>query len=183
MSELRVGRPVVIKVGKHVGVVGMIVDYDEELDIYLVNTTLFSQSGHTADELKPLYTLDQVTDIVVEKATTPLLEQRVAEFGMSSEELAAYCAEYIVACISRIKGVGNDQYSEGGHQKFEVMELEDLIDYLREELMDVGNYAAMLDIRMRRIKEALQEVDDLGQGTEEDFENTDYSVEDFESGD
>lgn len=180
MSDLRVGRPVVIKVGKNIKLVGIISDHSEELGMYFVTSTLGTESGHKADELEPLYTLSQVTDIVVEQATTPSLENEVAKFGMSSEELAQYCADYIVACVARVKGVGNDQYSEGGHQKFEVMELDDLIEYLREELMDVSNYAAMLDIRMRRIQEALQEVDDLGQGTEEEFEQTDYSVEDFE---
>jgi NTP pyrophosphatase (non-canonical NTP hydrolase) len=172
-----VGRAVYLKKWD---VVGRIYGEALEFDLWLVEGTDGERGAHREDEMEPLYTLSQVTDVVVQQATTPALEARVAQFGMSSEELAQYCADYIVACVARVKGVGNDQYSEGGHQKFEVMELDDLIEYLREELMDVSNYAAMLDIRMRRIQEALQEVDDLGQGTEEEFEQTDYSVEDFE---
>jgi hypothetical protein len=177
VSELKVGRAVYIKTWD---MVGRIYEEASEFDLWLVQATDGERGAYREDEIEPLYTLSQVTEIVVEKATTPALVDKVAEFGMSSDELAQYCAEYIASCVSRIQGVGHDQYYDGGHQKFEIMELDDLLMGLREELMDVSNYAAFLDIRMRRIQEALQSVDDLGQGSDEEYEETDYSIEDFE---
>lgn len=165
------------------GVVGIISDYDEELDIYLVNTTLGTQSGHHWHELKPLFSFDQVVSAKVEEDTTPALIKAVTPFGMSSDDLAQECAEYIAECVSRVKGVGNDQYNEGGHQKFESMDLDELFQYALEELQDISNYAVFLAIRLRRIQKALDERDDLGVGTDEDFELTDYSVEDFQEED
>lgn len=180
---LRVGRPVSIQVGPRIGVVGIISDYDEELDLYLVNTTLGSQSGHHWHELKPLFTFDQVVSAKVEEETTPALVKAVAPFGMSSDELAQACAEEIAECVTRIKGVGNDQYSEGGHQKFETLDLDELFEYSLEELQDIMNYTVFLTIRLRRIQKALNGRDDLGVGTDEEFEQTDYSVEDFQEED
>lgn len=50
---------------------------------------------------------------------------------------------------ARILGVGDEQYSEGETQKFETMSLDDLFQYLDEELLDQINYAVMLQIRLQ----------------------------------
>jgi hypothetical protein len=71
---------------------------------------------------------------------------------MTSEELAEEVAATIKRCEIRIKGVGDEQYSEGKTQKFEYMELSDLLTWALEELDDAVVYAVMLGIRFRRIK-------------------------------
>lgn len=49
----------------------------------------------------------------------------------------------------RILGVGRDQYEEDEDtQKFETMDLDNLFQYLDEELLDQINYGAMLRIRV-----------------------------------
>jgi len=77
---------------------------------------------------------------------------------MTSEELADEVGHFIRACRSRILGVGAEQYDEGnGQQKFETMPLVELVVYAREEAQDLAVYAAMLDIRLKRLEEALRE--------------------------
>jgi hypothetical protein len=135
--------------------------------------------SYSRDQLEPLFDLERGIQLKYQSEQTPALVTKVAEFGMSSEELAQACAEYIAECAGRIRGVGNDQYYDGGHQKFETMELDELLQGTLEEIQDIANYATFLHIRIRRIQEALRDVDDLGQGSDEEFEQTDYSVEDF----
>lgn len=77
------------------------------------------------------------------------------EQGMTSQQLSDEVGHWVAYCQSRITGVGNDQYSTETHQKFEAMELTDLIEYSLEELADQVNYATMLGIRLRRIQGAL----------------------------
>lgn len=168
--------------GARAGQIGVVVDYDDLLKIFLVNTTNFSQAGYQAHELKPLFTMDQVVSVKVEDDTTPALVNKVIPFGMSSDELAQECAEFIAECVSRIKGVGKDQYDDGGHQKFETMDLDDLFEYAEEELRDIANYAAFLVIRLRRIRSALNAADDLGDGTDEEYAAGDISADDFKEG-
>lgn len=74
---------------------------------------------------------------------------------MRSFDLSLEVADVIVACRDRIRGVGNQQYSIGDTQKFELMSLDDLILYAREEVQDIINYCVMLDIRFRRLQKAL----------------------------
>lgn len=71
---------------------------------------------------------------------------------MTSEELAEEVAATINRCATRIQGVGDQQYSEGGRQKFEYMELSELLTWALEEVDDAVVYAAMLGIRLRRLK-------------------------------
>ena len=52
-------------------------------------------------------------------------------------------------------GVGAEQYSMGDKQKFEVMPLDQLLEYAEEELRDMAVYACMNHIRLRRLREAL----------------------------
>lgn len=177
---LKVGRPVVIMSGLLAGHTGVITDYDHLLKVFLVNTTSFSQGGYQAHELKPLFTLDQVVEVKLEEQETGSdLADKVKPFGLSSQELADFTGEFIKECQGRIKGVGNQQYSEDGFQKFEAMELDDLLEYLEEEILDIPNYCAMLFIRVRRMRQALNEVYDLGQATEEEYEGGTITADDF----
>lgn len=166
--------------GARAGQIGVVVDYDDLLKIFLVNTTNFSQAGYHEHELKPLFTLDQVVAAKIEEEETPALVKAAIPFGMTSEELATEVAQFVAECASRISGVGRDQYELNGHQKFEELDLDELFQYAEEELQDIANYACFLAIRLRRIRAALDARDDLGVGTEEEFAQTDYSVEDFE---
>lgn len=174
---LRVGRPVYCKT---TGWIGEIVDDASMFGMWIVDFANGERGSHKSNELEPLFTLSQVVDIKIEEETTPALVNAVIPFGMSSEELAEESAQFIAACVTRIRGVGNEQYDMQGHQKFEELDLDELLDYTLEEIQDIANYAVFLGIRVKRIQHALRERDDLGVGTEEEFEQTDYSVQDFE---
>lgn len=76
--------------------------------------------------------------------------------GMSSEDLANYVDQFIREAQARVRGVGDEQYSQGTHQKFEAMHPDELFEWAQEEVQDIAVYAAMLDIRLRRIREALK---------------------------
>jgi hypothetical protein len=86
---------------------------------------------------------------------------------MSSDDLAEFVGEFVTDCKDRIKGVGKQQYSEDGYQKFEIMDLDDLFEYIEEEIRDIPNYCAMLFIRMRRVREALKAIDIIEEKEEE----------------
>jgi len=66
--------------------------------------------------------------------------------------LAEEVAATIRRCQIRVKGVGDEQYSEGDTQKFEHMEMSDLLTWALEECDDAVVYAVMLGIRFRKLK-------------------------------
>jgi NTP pyrophosphatase (non-canonical NTP hydrolase) len=73
---------------------------------------------------------------------------------MTPKELASECQAFIAKATGRITGIGAEQYHvEGQPQRFETMPLDGLFEYAEEELLDLANYAAMLNIRMRRLRE------------------------------
>ena len=71
-------------------------------------------------------------------------------FGMTSNDLYEYQLDFTQEAANRLLGVGKEQYDRGSKQKFEDMPIDDLVDGLREELMDIVNYATMIDIRFQR---------------------------------
>jgi hypothetical protein len=154
---LGVGRAVLVKQGDWAGSVGIITE--ETFDLYFVNHNN-GFTGHKPHELEPLFLMDQVVGVkLAEQEPGSDLADKVKPFGMSSEDLADFVQEFIKDCTSRIKGAGNDQYSFEGYQKFEVMDLDDLFEYIEEEFRDIPNYLAMLYLRIRRVREALKAVD------------------------
>lgn len=180
ISELvKPGRPVVITKGDGVGIVGTVHGWIEAFGKWevVVGEVSYLKETH---ELEPLFTMSQVVSVKVAEDSTPALVNAVIPFGMTSEDLAQTAAEYIAACVARIKGVGNDQYSEGGHQKFESMELDDLFVYALEELQDFSNYAVFLAIRLERLRNAIFAVDDLGDDSEEECDADGLEAEDFQ---
>ena len=74
---------------------------------------------------------------------------------MKSEELSKEVDTFIRECQGRVMGVGAEQYSMGDVQKFEVMPLDDLLEYAQEELRDMAVYACMNHIRLQRVRDAL----------------------------
>ena len=83
---------------------------------------------------------------------------------MNSEQLAdkvvEYCGEavggFTVAeqrvvdtAVERILGVGDQQYSEGEKQKFELVPMDKLLEMFQEETVDQVNYAVMFLNRLR----------------------------------
>lgn len=78
---------------------------------------------------------------------------------MTSEQLAAEVARIVADAQNRILGVGAEQYTESDGQRFESMELADLVDYVREETLDLINYGVMLTIRIDRIKAQFAKID------------------------
>lgn len=167
-----VGRPVLIKAGHNLNKVG-IVDR-MEFGLYVVEIG-GREFGFNPDEVEPLFNLQEVAAVHVTELDedgdpegTTHLEKLVKPFGLSSEELAEYVADAVVDATGRIKGVGKDQYSEQGYQKFEAMPLIELFEYADEELLDLVNYALMLRIRLIRLASALFGADVLGDGDDED---------------
>lgn len=93
-----------------------------------------------------------VDGLEIEPQNVPKVDYASApDFGLSSAELATEVADAITRATSRIVGVGNEQYSKDGFQKFETMPLTDLMEGTLEELDDIINYSVMLQIRFRRI--------------------------------
>lgn len=74
---------------------------------------------------------------------------------MTSEQLADEVARVVVDAQQRVLGVGHDQYANGDEQKFEIMNLLDLIEYAREETLDLVNYGVMLTLRIERLREMI----------------------------
>ena len=74
---------------------------------------------------------------------------------MTSEQLADYIDRFHRAALDRIRGVGNEQYSSGDLQRFEVLPLAELIDEAIAECMDIHNYSGMTAIRLERLKAAV----------------------------
>lgn len=156
---------VLVKQGEFAGSVGVITE--ESFEMFFVNHNN-GFTGHKPHELEPLFMMDQVVDVkLADQVPGSDLSDKVKDFGMSSEDLAEYVAEFMTDCVSRIKGAGKEQYSEEGYQRFEAMDLDDLFEYIEEEIRDIPNYCAMLFIRMRRLREALKAVDIIPEEDEE----------------
>jgi hypothetical protein len=106
---------------------------------------------------EPEDTKAQIEKIHTDWLTQPQ-EPITPPVGMSSDALSQYVLEFASFCMARVTGPGKDQYDHGGSQKFEALSPDQLLDELAEELADVGNYAAMLFIRVRRVQAALRDV-------------------------
>jgi hypothetical protein len=111
-------------------------------------------SVNVAGKPRLLHEVDDSMQLVEKQAPA------VPAFGMSSAQLAEAVAEAITRATSRVVGVGQDQYDEGTHQRFETMPLTDLLEMTLEELDDVIVYAVMQQIRFRRIAEAINKAVD-----------------------
>lgn len=154
-------RTVWVKAGDFTGKVGFIQEVDPMFDRYLVSDGK-TLSAHPWFELEPMFTLDQVVDVkLADQEPGSLLADRMRPFGMKSADLAEWVDVFTKHCAGRIKGVGDEQYSMEGDsfQKFEEMTLDQLFKEFQEEVEDVSNYAAMLWIRMERVRQALVELD------------------------
>jgi hypothetical protein len=86
-------------------------------------------------------------------------DERTMAFGISSDELVWGFASFMNAAASRIYGTGSDQYEKRDKdgkpfQAFEEMTPLELLQMAREEVQDLGVYAAMLDIRLARLTAA-----------------------------
>jgi len=159
--------------------VGVVVSEDI-LGMWLVSTAGGPLKAYPEDVLVPLVTLEQAEILQGrEQVSGSDLYDKVKPFGMSSEDLADFVLEFNEECQARVRGVGDQQYAQPGFQKFEGMELDDLLEYIEEEILDIPNYCAMLFIRIRRIRQALDVVDDLGKGTEEEYEGGTVTADDF----
>lgn len=81
---------------------------------------------------------------------------------MNSQQLADAVQLLADGAKSRILGVGDEQYSDGDMQRFESLQLEELFEWLQEELQDVVSYATMLSIRVGRVRSTMQSAGLLG---------------------
>lgn len=135
----------VIVLGEHGGDrTGVVEDYDDGGEVYAVRMDEDPELVIGVSESRLVLRED------TETGTDPLT------FGMSSQGLADHVDEFVGRATDRVLGDGKSQYSFGTHQKFEVMEFDDLLVALQEELEDSAVYASMLDIRIQRIREALK---------------------------
>lgn len=76
---------------------------------------------------------------------------------MTSEQLAEATRNFCRNCdatdlgklaSSRVLGVGDEQYSQGDDQTFEIIPIEQLIDMFREEIADAVVYMVMIMLRL-----------------------------------
>jgi hypothetical protein len=86
---------------------------------------------------------------------------------MSSVDLADGVHDFITECMKRIHGPGREQYEKrrdngGVFQAFEQMTPLEILQAAREEVQDLGVYAAMLDIRLARLTAAFKANDTIG---------------------
>lgn len=154
-----VGRPVLIKAGPNTHKVGIVDAFEFGLYVVEIGGKTY---GFAPEEVEPLFNLQEVAAIHITQVDedgdpegTTHLAKLVKPFGMSSEDLAEEVANTVVDAAARIKGVGHEQYSEPGYQKFEAMPLMDVFEYADEELLDLINYIVMLRIRLIRMCAAL----------------------------
>ena len=75
--------------------------------------------------------------------------------NMTSQELAAFQQKFSEWSRQRIMTDGLRQYDRGDRQAFEDLDFPTLITYAQEELADIVNYAAMLSIKLQRLKESV----------------------------
>ena len=68
--------------------------------------------------------------------------------GAESSDLADFIELMSAFAADRVLTVGDDQYSNGGRQKYEAMSEAELRHELIEELLDVINYACMIAIKV-----------------------------------
>lgn len=171
-----VGRPVLIKAGDFAGKFGKVLEFG--MGLYVVEVGAWKVAV-SEDALEPYFNLKEIAEVHVTELDedgdpegTTHLEKLVKPFGMSSEDLAQYVADAVVDAAGRIKGVGNQQYSEGSYQKFEGMPLIDLFEMADEELLDLVNYAIMLRIRLIRLASALFDTNVIENGDEDEDSDT-----------
>lgn len=152
-------RWVLMTSGVGAGCVGLVTSWNhgfEKWEVEFDGHSYFKEDH----ELDPVFTMNQIVDVKLkESAPGSDLADKVKDFGMSSEELASFANDFIQDCVLRIKGAGKEQYQEDGYQRFEVLDLDDLFEYIEEEIRDIPNYCAMLYIRLRRLRSALTAVD------------------------
>jgi hypothetical protein len=75
---------------------------------------------------------------------------------MTSEELAKEVMAAVLAVQTRIIGVGAAQYEEEHGQKFELMSLQEIIQYAMEEVEDGIAYNVMLRYKLRLLNDAIE---------------------------
>lgn len=157
-----VNRPVLIKSGDFSGHVGMVTAF--EFGLYLVERGGV-KSAHADAELQPLFTPQEVKSIRTVEVDDDghqidgALEQAVKPFGITSDDLADFTTEFLAEAVTRIKGTGNDQYSNGTYQKFEGKTLLEILTDMQEEALDLGNYAAMFFVLVERLKRAVDTIE------------------------
>jgi hypothetical protein len=131
---------------------GEIITYDPEEDTYWVMVDGFGDAAigvpGDSDRLFPYIEAD--LDDEDEELETP-------SFGMSSEALAEHTEKVVKRVMGRIRGVGDEQYSEGDHQKFESMSIEELMEWSLEEIEDTIAYGVFQHIRFNRILGAVRD--------------------------
>jgi hypothetical protein len=81
---------------------------------------------------------------------------------MTSQELAGSVKDIIEKAQSRILGIGSEQYSleENRNQKFEEYSINKMFEQFEEEILDVINYAVMLNLKLASLQERVRSVDD-----------------------
>jgi hypothetical protein len=150
------GDTVLITAGLYADALGEVVGYDGNHDLYFVRVddvgTIQALFPSMLDDLDDED--DEDGDEEDQEEGYPMPDTPI--HGMTSEQLADYVSDFIVACTTRVKGVGDEQYSEGTHQKFEAMAIDELLEWAEEEVQDLAVYAAMLHIRLRRVRQALK---------------------------
>jgi hypothetical protein len=98
---------------------------------------------------------------------SPNYPEKVITFGMTSAELAQGVQWFLAAALQRVAGTGREQYEKrrdngGVYQAFEEMTPRELLQMAREEVQDLGVYAAMLDIRLARMQRAFEANSTIG---------------------
>ncbi|GGM45161.1 hypothetical protein GCM10012275_15280 [Longimycelium tulufanense] len=149
------GERVLIIAGEGIGGIGVVQGH--ELGVYLVDVGGVLH-GKRADELIRILIVGETEDPDEERDDEEELDG--PPFGLTTDQLSGFVERFIVHCVSRVRGVGRDQYARAGFQQFEGLSPVEVLGMLQEEIMDIANYAAMLFILTDRMRGALGETSD-----------------------
>jgi GNAT superfamily N-acetyltransferase len=159
-----VGRPVLIRAGSNLHKVGIVDRMEYGMYVVEIGGREFA---YEPEEVEPLFNLKEIAAVHVQELDdegdpfgTTHLEKLVKPFGLTSDDLAGYVADFVVDAAARIRGIGDAQYSNQTFQKFEGKALMEVFNDADEELLDLMNYLVMLRIRIIRLANAIFEADD-----------------------
>ena len=88
------------------------------------------------------------TPLLEDLRDTPAVRKHGNWPGAESSELADFIDLMSSHAAERVMTVGDDNYANGGRQKYEAMSEAELRHELVEELLDVINYACMIAIKV-----------------------------------
>lgn len=142
IDGLEPGDPVLITEGEYADHIGLIVDYDEPTDLWVVE--LDGEDGPLLAFERGMFELHFEGE-----------EVDFDRFGLTADELKEYVIGFAGVCGEKIDQ-GRDYYDHGGYQEAEAVSLGDLLASTLSDIESAGVTLATLHLRVTRILGALE---------------------------